>query len=38
MKYIYIKNFKSIIEIKINFENKLVILIGKNGSGKSNIH
>lgn len=34
---IEIKNFRSIKDVTISFENKGIILIGKNEAGKSNI-
>ncbi|MEN3015723.1 MAG: AAA family ATPase [bacterium] len=38
LKSIYIKNYRSISEVKIDFpKDKPVILIGENNSGKSNI-
>lgn len=41
--YLKLKNFKSLLDVKINFTNKkhepkkLILLYGENGSGKSNI-
>lgn len=39
LKKLYIKDFRNIDELNLNFENteKLAILIGNNGTGKSNI-
>ena len=39
LKNLYIKNYKNLHELKLNFEagDGLTILIGNNGSGKSNI-
>lgn len=37
LKYCEIKNFRSIKELKIGFENNFQILVGLNEAGKSNI-
>jgi predicted ATPase len=36
LKYIKIKNFKSIVEAEIRFNSKFAVFAGANGSGKSN--
>lgn len=39
IKKIYIKNYKNLIDFKVNFEDdqNLIVFIGENGSGKSNL-
>lgn len=36
IKYFYVNNYKSFVNFKVEFD-KIALLLGKNGSGKSNL-
>lgn len=37
MKKLAIKNFRSLCDVQINFEEDITVLVGENDSGKSSI-